>query len=330
MPWDASRLRVADVLDGGRLGAPRTLAGGPAVSIAQPAWSPSGVLHAVSDETGWWNLYRFDGEGGSVNLAPMDAELADPAWVFGQSSYAFGPDGVILASARSRRPGRAAAHRPGRDGHADPDAVHRARRPRDHRRGGGGRRRGAARRTRAPAAGRRGAASRSACWPARCRHPSIPASCRNPRRSPSRPRAAPPRVPCTSRRPTPPSGRPTASCRRCSSCPTAARPARRTLRCRSTARSSRRAGIAVVDVDYRGSTGYGRPYRDALNGQWGIVDVDDCVAAARFLAGRGSVDGQRMAIRGGSAGGFTTLAASRSGRRCSRRASACTASPTWS
>jgi dipeptidyl aminopeptidase/acylaminoacyl peptidase len=68
-------------------------------------------------------------------------------------------------------------------------------------------------------------------------------------------------------------------------------------------------GIAVVDVDYRGSTGYGRPYRDALKGQWGIVDVDDCVAAARFLADRGSVDPARMAIRGGSAGGYTTLAA---------------------
>jgi dipeptidyl aminopeptidase/acylaminoacyl peptidase len=68
-------------------------------------------------------------------------------------------------------------------------------------------------------------------------------------------------------------------------------------------------GIAVVDVDYRGSTGYGRPYRDALNGEWGIVDVDDCVAAAQFLAVRGSVDRGRMAIKGGSAGGFTTLAA---------------------
>ena len=68
-------------------------------------------------------------------------------------------------------------------------------------------------------------------------------------------------------------------------------------------------GIAVVDVDYRGSTGYGRPYRDALKGEWGIVDVDDCVAAARFLADRGEVDPRRLAIRGGSAGGFTTLAA---------------------
>jgi len=68
-------------------------------------------------------------------------------------------------------------------------------------------------------------------------------------------------------------------------------------------------GFAVVDVNYRGSTGYGRAYREALNGRWGIVDVDDCIAAARFLAGEGKVDGERLAIRGGSAGGYTTLCA---------------------
>ena len=68
-------------------------------------------------------------------------------------------------------------------------------------------------------------------------------------------------------------------------------------------------GFAVVDVNYGGSTGYGREYRDMLKGQWGVVDVEDCVAAATFLAERGDVDPDRLAIRGGSAGGFTTLAA---------------------
>jgi len=68
-------------------------------------------------------------------------------------------------------------------------------------------------------------------------------------------------------------------------------------------------GIAVLDVNYGGSTGYGRAYRQRLNGQWGVVDVDDCANGARYLAERGEVDGNRLAIRGGSAGGYTTLCA---------------------
>src|SRR5439155_12570960 len=68
-------------------------------------------------------------------------------------------------------------------------------------------------------------------------------------------------------------------------------------------------GFAVVDVNYRGSTGYGRAYRQALNDRWGVVDVDDCIAAACFLIERGDVDPDRVAIRGASAGGYTTLAA---------------------
>ncbi len=68
-------------------------------------------------------------------------------------------------------------------------------------------------------------------------------------------------------------------------------------------------GFGVVDVDYGGSTGYGRAYRERLRGQWGVVDLADCVAAARWLADQGEVDPDRLAIRGGSAGGYTTLCA---------------------
>jgi dipeptidyl aminopeptidase/acylaminoacyl peptidase len=68
-------------------------------------------------------------------------------------------------------------------------------------------------------------------------------------------------------------------------------------------------GFAVLDVDYGGSSGYGRAYRERLKGQWGIVDVDDCVNGAQYLVERGLVDGKRLAIRGGSAGGYTTLCA---------------------
>ena len=68
-------------------------------------------------------------------------------------------------------------------------------------------------------------------------------------------------------------------------------------------------GFAVVDVNHRGSTGYGREFRDLLRGAWGVIDVEDCAAVARFLVARGDVDPDRLCIRGGSAGGFTTLAA---------------------
>src|SRR6185312_2659332 len=68
-------------------------------------------------------------------------------------------------------------------------------------------------------------------------------------------------------------------------------------------------GIGVVDVNYRGSSGFGRPYREALNGTWGVVDTDDCIAAARHLAEVGEADGERLAIHGGSAGGYSTLCA---------------------
>ena len=105
MPWDASRLRVADVAADGTLGEARTVAGGAGVSIVQPAWRSDGVLHFVSDESGWWNLFAFDGpdrlDGPARSLAPMEAELGDPSWVFGRSSYVFEADGSILAVARA-------------------------------------------------------------------------------------------------------------------------------------------------------------------------------------------------------------------------------------
>ena len=112
MPWDATDLWVADLTAAGGLAAERRVAGGPAESVLQPAWSPDGLLHFVSDRSGWWNLYRIDDEaaaaaaaagqrGGeplpATPLAPLDAEFAKPSWVFGLQNYVFLPDGRLLA-----------------------------------------------------------------------------------------------------------------------------------------------------------------------------------------------------------------------------------------
>lgn len=312
MPWDSVRLRVAEVRDDGSLGDTRTVAGGPGISVTQAAWSPAGILHAVSDETGWWNLYAFDGPdgiaGAARNLAPMDAECGDPAWVFGRSSYAFGPGGSILAVAR--RDGADRLLRIDADGSVTPletpftefeglrasgdTAMAIVAGPHDG---------GVVLRMDALTAEPAGVLARSLTVPLK---PSVlpevePITFHTSDGVVARalffaPSNAAYRAPDGE---LPPllvlsHGGPTSS----------ATSALSLDRAFFTSR-----GIAVVDVDYRGSSGYGRPYRDALRGQWGIADVEDCVAAARFLVDRGSVDPARLAIRGGSAGGYTTLAA---------------------
>lgn len=312
MPWDATRLRVAPVLPDGSLGEARTVAGGTGISVVEPTWRADGGLHFVSDETGWWNLFAFDGPDGLAgearNLAPMEAELGGPAWVFDSSSYVFSTDGGILAAARAG--GHDSLVRIDPDGRitraAGPfteiaglragasSAVAIASGPHD----------GAVVARLARATGElAGVLARSLTAPL---DPGV------------LPHAEPITFPTTDGAAAralffPPTN---AGFRG----PDGARPPLIVLShggptgSASSAVSLDRAfftsrGIAVVDVDYRGSTGYGRPYRDALKGRWGIVDVDDCIAAARYLAERGSVDPARMAIRGGSAGGYTTLAA---------------------
>ena len=312
MPWDATRLRVAEVGNDGALGEVRTIAGGPGLSIVQPAWRSDGALHFVSDESGWWNLFALDGPGGldgpARNLAPMDAEVGDPAWVFGRSSYGFIEDGAVLAVCRVD--GRDGLLMITASGDVEPvDAPFTEVEGLQIAAGvavlvGAGPHDGAVvarldARTGRPA----GVLARSVAAPidpglvphaepiafptsygAKARALYFPPT-NDGYRGPDG--ELPPVIVLSHGGPT-----------------SAASSALSLERAFFTSR-----GIAVVDVDYRGSTGYGRPYRDALRGEWGIVDVDDCVAAASFLAIRGSVDRRRMAIKGGSAGGFTTLAA---------------------
>lgn len=312
MPWDATRLRVADVALDGSLGAARTVAGGPGVSVVQAAWSPAGALHLVSDETGWWNLYAFDSpaglDGPARNLAPMEAELGDPAWVFGRSSYGFCEDGGILAVARAD--GADGLIRIDDDGGVTPVET-------PFSEFEGLRISGAS--AVAVAAGPREAAMVVRLDPATGALAGVLARSLGVHVDPgvlpvAEPIAFPTSDGATARAlfyapahdawrgpagELPPllvlaHGGPTSS----------ASSAQSLVRAFFTSR-----GIAIVDVDYRGSSGYGRPYRDALQGAWGIADVEDCVAAARYLADRGSVDPARTAIAGGSAGGYTVLAA---------------------
>jgi len=102
MPWDATRLRVAPFVDDGGLGPSDLAAGGIEESIAQPEWAPDGILHFVSDRTGWWNIYRLAPGPRLEALSPIEAEFADPAWVFDRSSYGFLPGGSIVAVGRAR------------------------------------------------------------------------------------------------------------------------------------------------------------------------------------------------------------------------------------
>lgn len=308
MPWDASRLRVAPVADDGSLGASDLAAGGLEESIAQPEWSPDGVLHFVSDRTGWWNLYRLLDGPRLDALTPMDAEFADPAWVFDRSSYGFLPDGSIVAVGRAR----------GRDRlfYVTPDSI----------------------------VGEV-AAPYTEIGTLRVGPRSVVADAGTPT-EPQMIVAFDPATLATSGvlrhasslvvdpdliSVAEPITFPTADGRMAHAlyyrpvnpdyvAPEGELPP---LVVRSHGGPTSNAanwlelsyqyltsrGVAVVDVDYGGSTGYGREYRHELDGNWGIVDVDDCVGAARFLVDRGDVDADRLAIEGGSAGGYTTLAA---------------------
>jgi len=308
MPWDASRLRAAPIQPDGTLAESILVAGGPDESIAQPEWSPDGVIHFVSDRTGWWNLYRLL-EGPTLDaLAPMEAEFADPAWSFGRSSYAFTPDGTIVAVARHG----------GRDHllHVRPDdLVGEVDVPYTEFEGliagpagivtvaGSPTEPNVVARLDPATLAVAGVLRRASGVVLDAELVSTPETIHFPTtggrtahalyHSPRNPRFAgqagerPPLIVLSHGGPT-------------SNASTALDLATQLLTSR---------GIAVVDVDYGGSTGYGREYRRKLNGQWGLVDVDDCVAAAQFLVARGDVDPARMAIAGGSAGGYTTLAA---------------------
>lgn len=307
MPWDGTELVVAPVAGDGTLGRTERIASDGGEWIAQPRWSPDGVLHFVAERTGWMNLYRQVG-GRDEALAPMAAEFAAPDWVFGLSGYAFAGDGRVIAIGRSGGRDRLYAIGPAVGAVAEIPVPFTEM--------------GALRVAGSAAVFVGGGPElftsvvrldlRDGSWTALRRSTEAqldPAdvSAAQPIEFPTDGgRTAhglfyPPR---NDRYAGPPGERPPLIVTSHGG-PTAA--ASTTLSITTQVFTSR--GYAVLDIDYGGSTGYGREYRKRLEGTWGLTDVADCANGARALADRGLVDPERVAIRGGSASGYTTLAA---------------------
>lgn len=312
MPWDATELVVRDL----RTGEETLVAGGPGESVTEPRWHTDGSLWFVSDRTDWWNLYRWVPGSDIEPMVRIDAEIGVPAWRLGDARYAVLDDGTVVFARRRggvdalavRGTGgliadldlpfthvtavRAAGpdtvvvvaggpttetgvYRVTLPGGASDVAVQTLRPPRDL-----------------------GLDPAGVAVPEAFRFPSVDAA--------DEPRTAHalyyPPTSATHAGPAdelPPllmviHGGPTG----------AAVPAFDVGTQYWTSR-----GFAVVAVNHGGSTGYGRAFREELLGQWGVIDVADCLAAARRLADDGRVDGERLLIRGGSAGGYTVLAA---------------------
>ena len=307
MPWDGTELWVANVDGRGAVIAPTLVAGGITESIYQPEWSPDGTLHFVSDKTGWWNLYRWR-NGRIESLCPMDAEFGAPAWGLRTSTYAFESSRRIVCAFKEKGQAQLATldtttlrldridlpyseitfvqAMPGR-------AIFLAGSP-----------------TQSLSVVLLDLATRQVQTLQKSSHVSIdagylatPQAIEFPTENGLTAHAF--FYPPTNRDFAAPSGEKPPLLVVSHGGPTDSTSTTLTLGYQYWTSH----GFAVVDVNYGGSTGYGRAYRMRLNDHWGIVDVNDCANAARFLIARGEVDPQRIAIRGGSAGGYTTLAA---------------------
>ena len=323
LPWDDTELRVADLSVDGRLGDVRRVAPGSGESFFQPEWRADGVLHVVTDRDGWWHLYRVDLPADELEqLTAGTFEVATPQWVFGLSRYALVGDDVWFARRDGGVDRLAVLAADGTMVDVEPlPARHPDQSP--------------ATSIGSLAAYGDGVVLVAASWTT---EPAVVAVTRQGSEVLRPPRDLgldPGWLPVPSQVSFPTSD-PTGAGERAHAvvypptspdhaAPVGERPplvvlvhggptgsVRTQLQLAIAFWTSR--GFAVADVDYRGSTGYGRPYRHRLRGGWGVLDVEDCVAVARFLASddrpeADRVDGDRLAIRGGSAGGFTVLAA---------------------
>jgi dipeptidyl aminopeptidase/acylaminoacyl peptidase len=310
LPWDGSDLWVADLLGAGldvRLGPTRQVAGGPDESVTEPEWGPGGALHFISDRSGWWNLYRARDRRGEP-LLPMPAEFADAPWELDYSTYAFLPDGRIACRYRQQGLDHLGILDPA-TGNLEPLPV-----PftsiKPYLRATGDRLAFiAASPTTTPAVVTLRLADRRLEILAdddpglHAGDISAPEFLRVPAADGRTVHAA--YYPPTNHTVTGPAQQRPPLILHPHPGPTSHTPLRLELRTQFFTNR----GFAVAAVDYRGSTGYGRAYRTQLDGQWGVLDVQDCADVAGFLAERGDIDADRTIISGASAGGFTALRA---------------------
>lgn len=310
MPWDGSRLYSGGFTPGASAPAISTVAhlvGSDEIGISQPRWSASGVLHYVSDASGWWRLGSWH-DGAESELLSADFDVGGPDWQFGFSSYAFIANGQVVVARGGETSGELLILGPGSRpvrtvkvpyseisyvvaGHGGDHVYFIGASP-----------------TASNAVVRYNIESGECTELRSTMQPALDTDClsspehivfpttddavahawyyppTNPDYSAPSDTLPPLMVVCH--------GGPT------SRSGTAFDPKLQYWTSR---------GFALVDVNYRGSSGYGRAYRDALKSNWGKYDTDDCIAAARYLSGKGLVDSDRVVIRGGSAGGYTTI-----------------------
>ena len=305
MPWDASAVHVGRLDPDDRLVDVETIAGGAREAVLQPHWGPDGTLYFVSDRTGWWNLYRW--RGGRIDaIAPRAAEFGGPLWRLGTTTFDVTADEQLVCTYGERGTWRLATIDPdtgalrdiptpftaiGSLSVADGRAIFVGASPT----------RPAAVVALDLATGAIETIKRTSDVAVDDGYVSVPEAVEFPTEDGLTAHAfyyAPRNRDFTA----PPGEKPPLLVMSHGG-PTGATSAAFSLRTQYW--TSR--GFAVLDVNYGGSTGYGRAYRERLDGRWGIVDVDDCVNGARELVRRGLVDGERLAITGGSAGGYTTL-----------------------
>jgi dipeptidyl aminopeptidase/acylaminoacyl peptidase len=308
MPWDGCELWLGRLDADGSLANSECVAGGNEESIFQPEWSPDGTLHFVSDRKGWWNLYRINARGIVEPLIEMPLEFGMPQWLFGLSTYAFESEATIVCAYIENGLSRLALVDTLTKKLAPIDCPYTDIRFVRARPGQALMRAGSP--TAAAAIVRLGLATKTFEVLRRSSTLEIDPVYFSAPRAVEFPTADgmtaqgffyPPTNPdyCA------PAGQRPPLLVESHGGPTAAAATAMSLAIQYW--TSR--GIAVLDVNYGGSTGFGRAYRERLKKNWGIVDVDDCANGARFLVDEAQVDGNRLMISGGSAGGYTTLCA---------------------